>query len=128
MLLTMTFGSHIRGLRRERGLTQRDVAAAAGIDFSYISKLENDRLPHTPSAKTIAMLATVFDTNELELLQLAGKLPPELARQPEAVAVLRAAGRRIPSPAGWRKLLDYVESQDFEDALRELDEAAEAKR
>jgi transcriptional regulator with XRE-family HTH domain len=128
MLLAMTFGSHIRGLRRERGLTQRDVAAAAGIDFSYISKLENDRLPHTPSAKTIAVLATVFGTNELELLQLAGKLPPELARQPEAVAVLRAAGRRIPSPAGWRKLLDYVESQDFEDALRELDEAAEAKR
>ncbi|MDP9257805.1 MAG: helix-turn-helix domain-containing protein [Actinomycetota bacterium] len=124
----MTFGEHIRGLRHERGLTQRDVAAAAGVDFSYISKLENGRLPHTPSAKTIAVLATALDANELELLQLAGKLPPELARQPEAVAVLRAAGRRIPSAAGWRKLLDYVESQDFEDALRELDQAAEVKR
>lgn len=124
----MTFGAHIRELRHGQGLTQRQVATAAGVDFSYVSKLENGRLPHTPSAKTIGALADALDANELELLQLAGKLPPDLARQPEAVDVLRAASRRIPTAAGWRKLLDYVESQDFEEALQKLDSAAGVKR
>jgi transcriptional regulator with XRE-family HTH domain len=37
------FGQRIQRLRRRQGLTQRQVAAQLGIDFTYLSKLENDR-------------------------------------------------------------------------------------
>jgi XRE family transcriptional regulator, regulator of sulfur utilization len=36
-------GLRIRALREERGLSQADLAAKAGIDFATFSKLENGR-------------------------------------------------------------------------------------
>lgn len=36
------FGSNIRRLRKEKGLTQAELAKRIGKDSSYISKLEND--------------------------------------------------------------------------------------
>jgi transcriptional regulator with XRE-family HTH domain len=124
----MNFSADLRRLRLEAGLSQRQLAMAAGVDMSYVSKLENGRVAHTPSAKTLSALARALGVQELDLLERAGKLPPELAGQPEAVAVLRAAGQRIPSAAGWRKLLEYVESPDFERELDALDRAAGVKR
>ena len=38
-----SLGQRIQRLRRHRGLSQRQVAAQLGIDFTYLSKLENDR-------------------------------------------------------------------------------------
>jgi transcriptional regulator with XRE-family HTH domain len=35
----MTFGERVRALRLERRVNQKDVAAAAGIDVTYLSKL-----------------------------------------------------------------------------------------
>jgi transcriptional regulator with XRE-family HTH domain len=42
-LVQETFGQRIKRRRRETGLTQRQVAAQLEIDFTYLSKLENDR-------------------------------------------------------------------------------------
>lgn len=36
------FGSNIRRLRKEKGLTQAELAKRIGKDSSYISKLENN--------------------------------------------------------------------------------------
>ena len=41
----MTFGQSLRKARRAAGHTQRSLAAGVGVDFSYISKVENDRIP-----------------------------------------------------------------------------------
>jgi transcriptional regulator with XRE-family HTH domain len=40
----MTFGERLRQLRRERQMNQRALAERAGIDFTYLSKLENGRM------------------------------------------------------------------------------------
>lgn len=45
----------IRELRKERGLTQAQLAERAGLPQSYISRLENGE--HSPTAKTITKLA-----------------------------------------------------------------------
>ena len=45
----------IRKLRKERGLTQEQLAERAGLPQSYISRLENGE--HSPTAKTIEKLA-----------------------------------------------------------------------
>ena len=39
----MTLGEQLKGLRNERGMSQPELAAAAGIEQSYLSKLENDK-------------------------------------------------------------------------------------
>ena len=70
-----SFGQRIQRLRRHRGLTQRQVAAQLGIDFTYLSKLENDR-GEPPGEDTIRGLATLLETDEEMLLAMAGRCRP----------------------------------------------------
>lgn len=85
------FGVRLRTLRRERGLTQRQLAELVGLDFTYLSKLEN--AADIPGEKAVRRLAAALDANSDELLSLAGKLPSELlewtANDPRAVRLLR---------------------------------------
>jgi transcriptional regulator with XRE-family HTH domain len=73
----LSFGETIKKLRRERDLTQREVAEKIGIDVTYLSKLENGR-GEMPSEKLIRELASVLDADVEELLALAGRIPNEI--------------------------------------------------
>jgi len=89
----MTFGNRVRELRKQKGLSQRELAKEAGIDFTYLSKIENDRT-EPPSEKVIRKLARHLDVDADELIALAGKVPADLARilaaNPEAIQYLRS--------------------------------------
>ena len=91
-----SFGRRLRELRRASGLTQRQLADQLKVDFTYLSKLENNR-GEPPGEQTIRNLARVLKGNEEELLALAGKISPELrekaADDPEFALLLR----RLPS-------------------------------
>lgn len=82
-----TFGSKLRQKRRDAGITQRDLATKIGVDFSYISKVENDRLP-PPAADTIVAICKILETEPEELLALTGKIPTEIQ---ETISTKRAA-------------------------------------
>jgi transcriptional regulator with XRE-family HTH domain len=69
-----SFGNTLRNIRRKRSVSQRDLAQKVGVDFSYISKLENDRTP-PPSADTIVKISEVLSVEPAVLLSLSGKLP-----------------------------------------------------
>ncbi|GEM_PF-2117642 len=69
------FGAKLRELRQEKGMTLRSLAEAAGVDFTYLSKIENDRLDYSPGVETIRDLAQALGVDAMELLQLANKLP-----------------------------------------------------
>ena len=89
----MTFGERLRQLRRAQGLDQRRLAARVGIDFTYLSKIENGRmLP--PSAETIVKLAQALQADADELLLLANKVPedltPVITQSPRWPAFLRS--------------------------------------
>ena len=43
MLPVQEIGSQVRHLRRERGLTQADIAALAGVGRRFVSELENGK-------------------------------------------------------------------------------------
>ena len=45
--MSTLFGQTLRELRRSKKVTQRDLATRVGVDFSYISKVENE--PLTPT-------------------------------------------------------------------------------
>jgi HTH-type transcriptional regulator, competence development regulator len=89
----MTFGERLRQLRRERQMNQRTLAASVGIDFTYLSKIENGRMD-PPSADTIVKLAKALDTDADALLLLAGKVPEDIAmivtQSPALPAFLRS--------------------------------------
>lgn len=111
----MTFGQRIKELRRQRNLTQRQLAEQAGVDFTYLSKIENDRLEHTPSIRTIRDLARALEADELELMGLANKLPPVLeaiARDKEALRFFRRASEMIKTPEEWRELHAFLDRQE----------------
>lgn len=73
------FGKKLRELRKKARLTQRELAEKVGVDFSYLSKIENGVLP-PPSEKVILLLAEVLSADRDELFTLAGKIPADIAQ------------------------------------------------
>jgi transcriptional regulator with XRE-family HTH domain len=55
----MNFGEKLRELRRERNLTQPELAESIGIEQSYLSKLENGK--SLPSNDVLNRILEVFD-------------------------------------------------------------------
>jgi transcriptional regulator with XRE-family HTH domain len=80
----MDFGSYIRQLRREKRLTQRELAEQLGVDFTYISKIENNKVENPPSEDLIRKMARILETGEEALLDLAGKFDHEALRRAAA--------------------------------------------
>jgi transcriptional regulator with XRE-family HTH domain len=91
-----TFGETIRRLRGERLLTQREVAERLGINFTYLSKLENDR-GERPGEETVRKLAEILRADAEELLALAGKVSPELRDRAKRDAQFARLLRHLPN-------------------------------
>jgi len=116
-----TFGQRIRVLRKARNLTQRELAERVscglreedrrGFDVTYLSKIENDKLP-PPSTMAIMYLAKALDANSDELLALAGKAPEDLGqtlKESEAARLFyRSAQNLNLSDDDWQAMLKYL--------------------
>jgi HTH-type transcriptional regulator, competence development regulator len=72
-----SFGTYIQRARRFRGRTQRELAADLDIDFTYLSKIENDR-GDSLGEERIRRLAEALALDTETLLALAGRVPPEI--------------------------------------------------
>lgn len=73
----MRFGERLRELRKAKNLSQRTLGSLVGVSFTYISKIENEKLDFGdyPSEELICKLATALEVDEDELLILAEKIP-----------------------------------------------------
>lgn len=114
----ITFGSRIKALRLEAKFSQRDLAARLakrlkGFDFTYLSKIENDRL--VPSASAILALAAELKGDSDELMALAGKAPAdvgEMLQKSEAARMFfRSALSTGLSEDDWKKLLQDIQKK-----------------
>lgn len=91
------FAGALREMREALGLSQSRLAARAGYDHSYVSRLESDsRAPTCEAVISLANAMGVSDVERDELLQAAGFLPLDpanaVADEPsigEAYAVLK---------------------------------------
>ena len=92
----MTFGEKIRELRKAKNLSQRDLATKVKVNFTYISKIENEKLDFGdyPSEELILKLAKALEADADELLILAKKVPESVRK------------RVIQRPDVFRKLAD----------------------
>lgn len=105
--MEQTFGQALRELRRSKDITQRNLAGKVGVDFSYISKIENDRLP-PPAADTIVKICNALEVPVEELLALKGKIPSELENtigsSPAALKFVKQAQTMDLTEAEWKQL------------------------
>lgn len=70
-----TFGKVILKARKNKGLSQRDLADAVELNFTYLSKLENDKADYPPKEEVIRSLARTLDLDQEELIYLVGRIP-----------------------------------------------------
>lgn len=119
-----TFGQKIRELRKAMNLTQRELADKVasrlraedrrGFDFTYLSKIENDKTP-PPSIAVILQLAHVLRADKHELISLAGKVSPELGKTLKesegARTFYRSALNADLTEDDWTKLLQALRSR-----------------
>ena len=112
----MKFGNRLRELRQKKGMTLRELAEKVNVDFSYLSKIENNKLEYTPSTVKIRAIAKALEVDDIDLLKLADKVPEEiapLAGDVNAMAFLRRA-KDVASPDDWKDLLDYLDQKHEE--------------
>lgn len=79
----MIFGERIRELRKAKNLSQRGLADKVGVSFTYISKIENEKLDFGdyPSEDLIRKLAKSLGADADELLLLAEKIPKQIKKR-----------------------------------------------
>lgn len=67
----MTFGEILKRIRTDKGLTQPQFAQMAGIEQSYLSKLENDK--SVPSAEMFTTIISALEMDAASFLQEVDK-------------------------------------------------------
>ena len=126
------FGARVRELRRQRGVTQGEMAKALGVSGAYLSALEHGRRgrPTWPMLqRMIHFLNVIWDDAE-ELERLAELSHPRvvvdtsgLDAQATALANRLAESIAILSPADVKALIEKLE-----EAAQRAEEAERAKR
>jgi HTH-type transcriptional regulator, competence development regulator len=111
------FGWKIRQARKGKGYSQRDLAKLLGLDFTYLSKLENDRADYAPKEEVIRKLAEHLDIDAEELVFLAGRIPErdeEFLKQ--NYQVMPALFRRMQeNPEFAKKIFNEARQQEEEE-------------
>lgn len=79
----MRFGERLRELRKANGLSQRALGVKVGVSFTYVSKIENEKLDFGdyPSDVLIHRLAVALEADEGELLLLAKRIPEPVKKR-----------------------------------------------
>lgn len=112
----MDFGSRIRELRKEKGISLRDFADMVGIDFTYLSKIENGKVD-PPSEEKIKIMASQLGVEAEVLLGLAGKISSEQIRKavesnPDVGVLLRKLQSRKLTSDQVKEMLNIASNKD----------------
>jgi transcriptional regulator with XRE-family HTH domain len=79
----LSFGKTLQRIRRAKGKTQREVADKMEMDYSYFSRLENDRFDSQPTRETVEKIAQALECSDEELGELlaaAGRVDRDLEK------------------------------------------------
>ena len=107
----MRFGDRIKNLRKAKNLSQRALGDLVGVTFTYISKVENEKLDFGdyPSEELICKLAKALGEDEDELLVLAKKVPEQIRN------------RVLQRPDAFRKIAK-LDDASLDELLKDLED------
>ena len=74
----MTLGQNVKERRLALNYTLRELAKLAQMDFTYLSKIENDKTDRPPSEELLRRLAGKLEMDADELVILSGQVPHEM--------------------------------------------------
>ena len=99
------FGELLKRLRKDKKISQRQLAELVGIDFTYISKIENGMM-EPPAEDKIIKIADVFGEDPDELLIAAKKVPSHFQKVITENENIPVFLRRAPdlSPGQWEQI------------------------
>jgi transcriptional regulator with XRE-family HTH domain len=104
------FGPTVKRLRLARGLSQKDLAEAVGIDFGYLSNIERSKV-NPPSRNVVLRIARELAVDKDELLVLARRVPsdiePIITQAPYIPRVLRRA--KGLNKRDWSKIEEFIQ-------------------
>ncbi|MGI5871857.1 MAG: helix-turn-helix domain-containing protein [Bacillota bacterium] len=87
----MSFGEFIEHLRKEKGLSMRQVAELAKISHTEVKRIE-DGVRKQPSPQVLRLLAKALDTPYEELMEQAGYIDETPEKKEESTAVAGITG------------------------------------
>lgn len=112
-----TFGQTVRRLRKERQLTQKEIAKKVGIDVTYLSKIENGKL-NPPAHDKIEKLANILGVDSDFLITEAGKVPKDITdmipKKSSKIPKLLRSGKNL-SDEDWDRVQRYIEKLKKDD-------------
>ena len=111
MMEDMAFGEMIRQARKRAGMTQVELAAAVGVDHTYVCKMERSALALPPSEEAIRALCRVLDVAWFPMLEASGRTV-EIP-----VAYLVALKDALDDQVMWRVLTRSHDLVSFLDAI-----------
>lgn len=90
-IIPPTPGARLKALRKERHLTQEDVAVEIGIKRNYISEIENGK--ELPGRETLAAFADFYDVTVDYILKgdiaaPPSPMTPKFVEDPDELALL----------------------------------------
>jgi transcriptional regulator with XRE-family HTH domain len=104
------FGQYLKKIRLAHNVSQRELANNIGVDFTYLSKIENGKL-EPPAEDTIKKIADFLGENADNLILLANKIPSDykevLKSDPKIPFMLRQIGGFTNTQR--RKLFEAIE-------------------
>jgi transcriptional regulator with XRE-family HTH domain len=128
-MATASFGARLRTFRQRARMTQRELADALDLDFTYVSKIESDRVP-PPARGKIERAVEVLKLSpeeQIELFVSAERLPTDMeawvTNRPEAHRIYRRM-RNLPSEEQERLLDEFIERIERKYGPRAADEEA----
>jgi transcriptional regulator with XRE-family HTH domain len=90
-----TLGDRIKRIRTQRGLGLREAAGKIGISATFLSRVESNAEKAAPREEVLRKLATLLDDDFDVLMQLADRVPKDVAavikNDPGMPAFLRIA-------------------------------------
>lgn len=107
----MSIGNNIRNLRKDRGLTQKELAEKCDLSRSYIADLERDR--YNPSLDSLKIVAHGLGVNVSRLL---GEEKNENNKDCDIRKIERARNKMTPKDK--EKMMKILEAS-FEDYFNE---------
>lgn len=115
---------HLRKIRREKGLTQEQLAAQVGVKRSLISKYESGNI--SPSLSQLEKIAAVLGVSVSELL--TGSPENQVRKgytdggpEEEDMFYTLAGNFSLLTEAGQKKALDYIKDLAGNEAYRRPD-------
>lgn len=111
----MTLGQRLKELRLSYNLTLRELAKQIETDFTYLSKIENDKTDHPPSEDFLKRISAYFNVDSDELIALSGQVPENfrkmITQDKEAFAFFRSAIANNFSGKDWAELKEYLKEK-----------------